>query len=262
MRRRRCSSATSTLPRSSRRAATSSTARGSSTQRAKLIPELFGIDLGGGHVTGTGNPADGRPATETGSGHDRGPVARGRRDRGPDAAEPEPRRGPHPPGTTALLTTGPGAGSAGVRARRAGARLHRLSRCARAIASDTAAPPSLPLHAARQARARACRQSVPARSVERGDVDLGAVALDRAQHAVGDHLLGPCSSRRSGGSDAARVGEHARRRARSPGKIDDTPTPRRRQVLAQRRGRSRAGRTSSPSRRTCRRSPPCRRATR
>ena len=30
-----------------------------------LIPELFGIDLGGGHVTGTGNPADGRPATET-----------------------------------------------------------------------------------------------------------------------------------------------------------------------------------------------------
>jgi immune inhibitor A len=32
----------------------------------KLIPDLFGVDLGSGQVTGTGNPADGRPAVEGG----------------------------------------------------------------------------------------------------------------------------------------------------------------------------------------------------
>ena len=33
----------------------------------KLIPDLFGLDLGSGQVTGTGNPADGRPANDTGT---------------------------------------------------------------------------------------------------------------------------------------------------------------------------------------------------
>ena len=33
----------------------------------RLIPDLFGLDFGGGQVTGTGNPADGRPANDTGT---------------------------------------------------------------------------------------------------------------------------------------------------------------------------------------------------
>ena len=33
-----------------------------------LIPELYGVDVGGGHVLGTGNPRDGRPATEDDAG--------------------------------------------------------------------------------------------------------------------------------------------------------------------------------------------------
>ncbi len=32
----------------------------------RLLPELYGTDIGGGHVLGTGNPADGRPAIEGG----------------------------------------------------------------------------------------------------------------------------------------------------------------------------------------------------
>ena len=31
-----------------------------------LLPALYGTDIGGGHVLGTGNPADGRPAIEGG----------------------------------------------------------------------------------------------------------------------------------------------------------------------------------------------------
>ena len=33
----------------------------------RLVPDLFGVPLGGGHVFGTGNPADGRPAALDGS---------------------------------------------------------------------------------------------------------------------------------------------------------------------------------------------------
>ena len=33
----------------------------------QLVPEHFGLPLGGGHVTGTGNPADGRPPAQDGS---------------------------------------------------------------------------------------------------------------------------------------------------------------------------------------------------
>ena len=35
-------------------------------RNGRLVPELFGTDIGGGHVLGTGNPADGRPAIEGG----------------------------------------------------------------------------------------------------------------------------------------------------------------------------------------------------
>ena len=35
-------------------------------RNGRLLPELFGTDLGGGHVLGTGNPRDGRPAVEGG----------------------------------------------------------------------------------------------------------------------------------------------------------------------------------------------------
>ena len=65
-RRSRSSSATSTRPRSCRRGATRSTPRGSSTGTAGCCPALFGTDFGGGHVLGTGNPRDGRPAIEGG----------------------------------------------------------------------------------------------------------------------------------------------------------------------------------------------------
>ena len=35
-------------------------------RNGRLVPELFGTDMGAGHVLGTGNPADGRPAIEGG----------------------------------------------------------------------------------------------------------------------------------------------------------------------------------------------------
>jgi immune inhibitor A len=35
-------------------------------RNGQLLPELYGTDLGGGHVLGTGNPRDGRPAIEGG----------------------------------------------------------------------------------------------------------------------------------------------------------------------------------------------------
>ncbi len=35
-------------------------------RNGRLLPELYGTDLGGGHVLGTGNPRDGRPAVEGG----------------------------------------------------------------------------------------------------------------------------------------------------------------------------------------------------
>ncbi len=35
-------------------------------QNGRLLPDLFGTDVGGGHVLGTGNPRDGRPAVEGG----------------------------------------------------------------------------------------------------------------------------------------------------------------------------------------------------
>ena len=35
-------------------------------RNGRLLPELFGTDIGGGHVLGTGNPRDGRPAIEGG----------------------------------------------------------------------------------------------------------------------------------------------------------------------------------------------------
>jgi immune inhibitor A len=40
-------------------------------KNGKAIPELFGLDFGGGHVTGTGHPKDGRPAVEGQPGTDR-----------------------------------------------------------------------------------------------------------------------------------------------------------------------------------------------
>ena len=35
-------------------------------RNGQLLPELYGTDLGSGHVLGTGNPRDGRPAIEGG----------------------------------------------------------------------------------------------------------------------------------------------------------------------------------------------------
>jgi immune inhibitor A len=35
--------------------------------RGRLIPDLFGSPVGGGHVLGTGDPEDGRPAAVDGS---------------------------------------------------------------------------------------------------------------------------------------------------------------------------------------------------
>lgn len=35
-------------------------------RNGRLLPELFGTDMGDGHVLGTGHPADGRPAIEGG----------------------------------------------------------------------------------------------------------------------------------------------------------------------------------------------------
>ena len=181
----------------------------------------------------------------------------GRRDRGPDAAEPEPRRGPHPPGAPALLTTGPGTGSAGVPrppGRRAASALVALRVRDRGGHRGAAQPP---LHAPRQAGDEHRRHRArPQR--ERGHVDLGAIVLDRAQHAV-HHLLRPCSSRRTAAATRP-CRRTCPRRARSRGR---RTTRRRRRAPGPPagRGRSRAGRTSSPSRPTCRRSPPCRRAT-
>jgi immune inhibitor A len=36
-------------------------------KNGRLLPDRFGVGLGGGHVTGTGNPADGRPAGDDGT---------------------------------------------------------------------------------------------------------------------------------------------------------------------------------------------------
>ena len=35
-------------------------------RNGRLLPDLFGTDFGGGHVLGTGNPRDGRPAVDGG----------------------------------------------------------------------------------------------------------------------------------------------------------------------------------------------------
>ena len=35
-------------------------------RNGRLLPQLYGTDMGGGHVLGTGNPADGRPAIDGG----------------------------------------------------------------------------------------------------------------------------------------------------------------------------------------------------
>ena len=42
----------------------------------RLLPELFGEPVGAGHVFGTGNPADGRPAASTAATRARPPTSR------------------------------------------------------------------------------------------------------------------------------------------------------------------------------------------
>ena len=62
-------------------------------ERAASCRSQFGLGLGGGHVTGTGNPADGLPAGDDGTpGDRRGPLARREADAS-SGGEPEGRAG-------------------------------------------------------------------------------------------------------------------------------------------------------------------------
>ena len=101
----------------------------------------------------------------------------------------------------------------GGRGRRApaAAAARRLSAWPRAIASATFGAAEPALDGARRRRDARPANAAPGAHAERRDVDLGAVALDRAHDGRGD-LLGRAWSRRSRGSLAPASCEHARRR--------------------------------------------------
>ena len=177
--------------------------------------DLFGVPLGGGHVLGTGDPADGRPPAVDGSdpGHDRGPLAR-REGAGAAAARPQQQGDRQDPAGT-------------LRAARARPRRRRSPACVKPSRRRTARAGrfSANVEAARRATpcSSACRDE-PAREQRRD-----ALALPRVDDEERD----------VGGARAAglgRVAGDADDRRRPPGR-----SPRTRRARA---GRCRSGRSA------------------